>query len=136
MNTTLHTDEIELASHPIQLELRIEPEPEPSDPLRRLDATNPWSGFGSTLLPIRPGMGRPLHSGKANTPAQGPTSPERLPESTLATSRSTRISAAPPKASPSAKERIENWLLDGLTPSAGGGLVAIFGLSAAVFGVL
>ena len=134
MNTTLHTDEIEIANHPIQLEFRILPEP--GDTLRGLDATNTWSVLGSKLLPLRPCLGRTRRSGKASTPLQKPASPQRLPESTLATSPNTGISATAPKGSPSANERIENWLLDGLPPSAGGGLVAIFGLSAAVLGVL
>ena len=59
-----------------------------------------------------------------------------LCSSLLPTWRGATIEVAHPDESPDARESLEKWLLEGLTPSVGGRLVVAVGLSAAVLGVL
>lgn len=56
--------------------------------------------------------------------------------SLLPTWPGTTSEVARPDESPGARESLETWLLEGLTPSVGGRLVVVVGLSAAILGVL
>ena len=56
--------------------------------------------------------------------------------SLLPTWPDTTSEVARPDESPGTRQSLETWLLEGLTPSVGGRLVVVVGLSAAILGVL
>ena len=100
------TDEIDMLSQPAQVGFQPRPEPRSESGIRRFDKRSDASDRCSSF------------------------------HSSLATSRVTTIAVARPDESPGARESLETWLLEGLTPSVGGQLVVVVGLSAAILGVL